>query len=48
MTTIIALLSMPIVLSILPQLLPGAKGCQSETAKKQRAIFEAAAGITKN
>jgi hypothetical protein len=40
MTVIAALLSMPIALSLLPHLLPGAKGEQSETAKMQRALFE--------
>jgi hypothetical protein len=42
MTVIAALLATPIALSLLPHLLPGAKGDQSETAKMQRALFEAA------
>jgi hypothetical protein len=40
MIVIVALLAMPIAISLLPHLLPGAKACQSETAKMQRAIFE--------
>lgn len=42
MTTLIALILTPIALSALPHLLPGARASQSETAVKQRAIFEAA------
>jgi hypothetical protein len=42
MIVIVALLAMPIALSLLPHLLPGAKGEQSEAAKMQRALFESA------